>query len=134
MFLGIGSNKTMNFVLDFSVCYIKVVTFSIEEYFCFILFVYVGLCRLICEIKCFGIIYLLLDFVLFCFVLFLFFFSLFLWIIYFICLFAEHLHIQFYCFEITWSPLIVCCVGYLEFYFSTEILVCVGVLNTIFVG
>ena len=33
MFLGIGSSKTMNFVLDFSVCYIKVVTFSIEEYF-----------------------------------------------------------------------------------------------------
>ena len=75
MFLGIGSNKTMNFVLDFFVCYIKVVTFSIEEYFCFILFVYVGLCRLICEIKCFGIIYLLLDFVLFCFVFFCFFFS-----------------------------------------------------------
>ena len=35
---------------------------------------------------------------------------------FFFGLFAEHLHMQFYCFETIWPPLggIVCCVGYLD--------------------
>ena len=37
-------------------------------------------------------------------------------IFFFFCLFVEHLHMQFYCFETIWSPLggIVCCVEYLD--------------------